>query len=242
MRHYLIFDGKSTLDFNAQISGAGTFNAPERDIKSVSVPGRNGDLTMDNGRYKNTTVKYPTYIAQNYSKNAEGLRNYLLSKIGYKRLEDTYHPDEYRMAKYIGPFNGGATKGMHAGSFELAFDCMPQRFLKDGENYISVSNGSVLLNPTRMTAKPLIKMTTGSSVTASAPASLSVGGIQILCTRPTTVIFLDCDLQEAYNGFYTNMNDNITLVHGVFPTLPAGESGISLANCTAEIMPRWWRI
>lgn len=242
MRNYITFAGKSLKDYGVYISGSGTFKSPERDTTKISIPGRNGDLTLDNGRYKNVPVEYPAFVVKKFGENVAGLREYLLSLFGYQRLEDTYNTDEYRMAKYSGGFSPKALDDLTAGEFKLTFDCMPQRFLKDGENYISVSNGSVLLNPTRMTAKPLIKMTTGSSVTASAPASLSVGGIQVLCTRPTTVIFLDCDLQEAYNDFYTNMNDKITLVHGVFPTLPAGESGIYIANCTVEIMPRWWRI
>ncbi len=238
MKHYLVFDGKSILDYHAQISGAGTFNAPERDAKSVSIPGRNGDLTLDNGRYKNITVKYPTYIAQNYKENVKGLRNYLLSKVGYKRLEDTYHPDEYRMAKYSGGFNGGATKGMHAGSFELAFDCMPQRFLKTGENYMGVANGGIILNPTEMTALPLIKMTT----TASGTHKFDLGGIEVVCSKHSSTIYIDCEQQEAWDDSYVNMNSYITLTHGIFPGLPAGESGLATTNCTIEIMPRWWRL
>lgn len=238
MKHFLTYAGRSSLDFGVCISGAGTFNAPERDVKSITVPGRNGELTVDNGRYKNITVKYPAFIANNFTGNVEYLRNFLLSQVGYKRLEDTYHPDEFRMARYMEDFTAGATKGMRAGNFTLSFNCMPQRFLKTGEDYISVSSGKSLLNPTQMTALPLIKITT----TSSGDHRIDVGGIEVVCTRHSATIYIDCDLQEAYDSSFINVNSDIRLTHHVFPSLPAGETGIELTGCTAEIMPRWWRL
>ena len=51
--NYLTYGGRSTKEFNVWISGTGTFNAPERDYTKEEIIGRNGDLTFDNGRYKN---------------------------------------------------------------------------------------------------------------------------------------------------------------------------------------------
>ncbi len=238
MKHYLTYAGKPSTDFNVVISGAGTFDAPERDKKSISIPGRNGDLTLDNGRYLNAKVEYPAYIAKNFKTNIEGLRNFLLSRSGYNRLEDTYHPDEYRMARYNGGISAGSTKGMHAGNFKLTFDCMPQRFLKSGEEYINVYDGGVIRNPEIMTALPLIKITTGESGTHK----IGVGDVEVACTKHSSTIYIDCELQEAYDSAYINMNSYITLTNRVFPVLPEGDTGISLTGCTAQIMPRWWRL
>ena len=132
MRNWLTFNGKSSKDFGVYISGLNTFNAPERDIESISIAGRNGDLTRDNGRYKNLDVTYPAFIYDEMDVNIEGLRNFLLSQIGYKRLEDTYHPNEYRMARYKGGFSANVVDWLEAGEFDIVFDCMPQRFLKIG--------------------------------------------------------------------------------------------------------------
>ena len=79
MRHFLTYAGKDSTDFGIYISGAGTFDAPERDTKSISIPGRNGDLTLDNGRYKNIRVEYPIGYARNFKINAEAIRNFFLS-------------------------------------------------------------------------------------------------------------------------------------------------------------------
>lgn len=40
------------------ISGYGTYGAPERDVEMVAIPGRNGDLIFDNGRFTNAEVYY----------------------------------------------------------------------------------------------------------------------------------------------------------------------------------------
>lgn len=59
MRQYLIFGGECSKDFGLYISGSGAFNAPERDIETVEVPGRNGSLIIDNGRYKKRNAVIP---------------------------------------------------------------------------------------------------------------------------------------------------------------------------------------
>ena len=231
MKHYLIYGERSISDFETYISGAGTFDAPERDISIVSIPGRNGDLTLDNGRYKNIKVIYPAFIARDFSNNVEALRNYLLSLSGYNRLEDTYHPDEYRMARYSGGFESGSTKGMRAGSFELRFDCMPQRFLKDGEKSITLNSQGTIFNPTGMEARPLLYVTGRGTVT--------IGSVRM--TIGASPMYIDCELQEAYNAQGTSMNANLTLNDGVFPSFKEGETMITPSG-SITITPRWWRL
>ena len=50
------FAGRSSKDFGIYLSGSGVFNAPERDVETISIPGRSGDLILDNGRFKNISV------------------------------------------------------------------------------------------------------------------------------------------------------------------------------------------
>lgn len=235
IRNYITFGGRNLKDFGVYISGSGTFNAPERDRKTVAIPGRNGDLTLDNGRYKNITVKYPAGIVDNFSTNMEALRDYLLSFSGYARLEDTYHPEEYRMARYSGGITVKPVNSLIAGQFDLAFDCMPQRFLKSGEDYITVTDGSVVLNPTMMQALPLLEVTANNT-----SAWVKIGDNKVSIARQG-LIYIDCQMQEAYDGTL-NLNSYITLNNGVFPYLEAGENTITLNNCWVNIMPRWWRL
>ena len=252
MKHWLTFGGRPISDFSVYISGAGTFGAPERDRKSVVIPGRDGELTIDNGRYKNIKVSYPAFIAKDYSQNVAALRNYLLSFTGYARLEDTYHPDEFRMARYTGAFDGGSTKGMNAGSFKIDFDCMPQRWLKSGEQvltgfYSRESTGSLthIQNPGYMVAKPLIKVT----LTDATTAQITINDVEIDVSNTEGAMYVDCEIQEAYSVLdQSSMNEYLTLADGVFPSLKPGDNIVGLycpayeGRIDVEITPRWWNL
>jgi phage-related protein len=61
------------------------------------------------------------------------LRSFLLSQIGYKRLTDSYHPDEFRLALYQNELQVEATSKNNAGTFDITFFCKPQRYLLSGE-------------------------------------------------------------------------------------------------------------
>ena len=138
MRHNVIFGGVDFAENGVWLSGSGTFSAPQRDVTMVSVPGRNGDLIIDNGKWNNITVTYPCFIRDNFDQNMAAFRSLMCSKLGYQKLEDSYHPDEYR----LGAFSEGLFPTMRqrnkGGEFDVVFNCKPQRFLKSGETPIQI--------------------------------------------------------------------------------------------------------
>lgn len=163
--NYLIVGDVDSRDYNVYITADAVFDAPERAVEAVSVPGRNGDILIDQGHWNNITVTYKCGIATeqqiNFSEAISAYRNALASQIGYVRIEDSYNPDEYR----LGTFNKGfsvATAGHNeSGEFTVSFYCKPQRFLKSGETAASISSGDVLENPTLYPSSPLIKIGQG---------------------------------------------------------------------------------
>jgi len=159
----IIFGGVNSADFGIYISGEGVFNAPERDVEMIEIPGRNGALALDKGRFKNISVTYPAfnYEPNDYDTFAERLadfRNAICAQRGYQRLEDTFHPDEYRMAAYVGGLEIKPVKYNTASEFNITFDCKPQRWLKSGENAITVASGDVVTNPTLFESSPMLEV------------------------------------------------------------------------------------
>lgn len=234
MKNFIIFNGQSLRDFGVYISGLNTYNAPSRDVDSVKVPGRNGTLTMDNGRYNNISVTYPAFICNNYDARVEALRNFLLSQSGYKRLEDTYHPEEFRLARWAGEFTADTLDALIAGQFDLTFDCYPQRFLKEGEKQIEfTANGSVN-NIYSQTALPLIR--------AYGTGSFSINGISVAISSALTYTDIDCELQECYkDSLSTNRNAYVTLTNGEFPKLSPGANAVAVSGISKLIItPRFW--
>lgn len=160
VKNNLLFGGVSAAAFGVYISGEGVYNAPERAVEMVTVPGRNGALAIDQGRYENVVVEYPAFVRarsqKEMRKKLSAFKNAIVSQIGYQRIEDTYHPEEYRMGVYLSGLDVEPVLYGTAAKFTLAFNCKPQRFLKSGEEELSVSSGDVLTNPTPFESKPLL--------------------------------------------------------------------------------------
>lgn len=229
---YLMFSGRSSEDFKAHISGSGTFISPTRDVESISVPGRNGDLHVDNGRFTNVPIIYPAFITEDFEKNYSAFKAFLCAQIGYKILADSYHPDHYRRAM----FNGGISPEMatlnRAGSFELSFDCDPRLFLKSGDKVIRINGGGDIYNRTQFASKPIIR--------AYGTGTLTIGDVSIEIISADEYTDIDCELQEAYKDSI-NCNSNIELENGVFPELMPGLNEITYSGIL-DIIPKWWTV
>lgn len=155
------FGGEYSKNYGVYITGEAVFNAPSRDVEMISIPGRNGDLALDNGRYNNIEVTYPAGLfAKTESEFAEAIsdfRNFLCSKRGYVRLEDEYNPNEYRMAIYKSGLEV-SHKRLKAGEFDIVFECKPQRWLKAGEAAVAINSGGKISNPTLFESSPLLEV------------------------------------------------------------------------------------
>jgi phage-related protein len=232
--HYFLFDGKRSRDYGVWISGGGTYNAPERDAELVSVPGRNGDLYFDNGKYNNIRVTYPAFISRGFSRRVAGFRGYMASKIGYKRLEDTYHPDEYRLAVFEGGLEVETAPRNLAGAFEVTFNCKPQRFLRSGDESQTFTANGTIYNPTLFNAKPLIR--------AYGTGTFTINGVSVQIKAASSYTDIDCDLMDAFKGS-TNCNNNIVLTNGEFPQIAPGTNAITKSGITSLVItPRWWTL
>lgn len=157
----LEFDGESSRSYGVYITGEAVYNAPERDVEMISIPGRNGSYALDKGRFQNIEVTYPAGIfaenEDNFRTAISDFRNYLCSKRGYVRLTDEYNPTEYRMAIYKSGLEVEPAL-LKAGEFNITFECKPQRWLLSGESEISVTTGDTILNPTLFDSHPMLEV------------------------------------------------------------------------------------
>lgn len=156
----LVFGGVDSSDYGIYITGDGVYNAPERAVEMVSIPGRNGDFALDMGHWENIEITYPagTFAdtQADFADNFAAFRNAIASLTGYQRLEDTYHPDEYRMALFINGVEVEPVRDGRAAQFELKFNAKPQRWLTSGETAITVNSGDTITNPALLDSYPLL--------------------------------------------------------------------------------------
>lgn len=153
----LKFDGQMSKWLGVYITGEAVYNAPTRRVNMIQIPGRQGLFAQDEGTFNNITVAYPAGMfdrdQQQFAATIAQLRTNYGKAVGYKRLEDDYNPDEYRMAIFkdgleVEPIDA-------AGTFTLTFECKPQRWLKSGETYTTATS---LTNPTQFPASPIFRV------------------------------------------------------------------------------------
>ena len=266
----VIFDDVDSSNYGVYIAGDGAYNAPARRGEMVTVPGRNGSLFFEEDDFENIEVTYPAFMAgADEASFRDTLRNYrsaLSSKKTYCRLEDTYHPDEFRLGVFHSGFETEPKHYTTAGDFNLVFDCKPERFLKSGEierTYTAANN--TLTNPTYFDALPLMKITGNGTIT--------VGNYQVDVSGNLGTFWLDCELMEAYipaddvqlwtnqygdimldeHGFYLEFANGyvypasvlqyVVFANHEFPKIVPGLNNIDLSGITElVVIPRWWML
>ena len=271
--NHLTYDGVDSSSFGVFISGDGVFDAPARRGEMISIPGRNGSLFMDEGVFENIEVEYPAFIGTGYEalfrQKLGDLRSWLSSRGNYKKLTDTYHPDEFRLGVYREGLEVDPQHITRAGEFKIIFDCKPQRFLKSGENIFVFTENGTITNPTLFASLPLIKVTGDGTV-----AFGENGEYRFVVSNNPGTIWIDTEIMEAYlpagdvypwtdendeqldqelgiglellDGtlYPSNMLGHIEFFNSVMPKIEPGEQPVRMSPTITEleIIPRWWRL
>lgn len=254
MRNYFILDGVDSREFGVYLSGQGTFGAPSKAYTYHDVPGRNGALIGTEKRFNNIEVTYPAFIYTSFKQNISDLRNFLLSRDGYVRLEDTYNRDEFRLVSYVGAFEPEVTKRNDAGSFDITFNAMPQRWLMSGEIPIT-GNPTSIQNNTQMDAKPLIRVYGYGTIRVN---DINIAIESYSAQESVSFIDIDCDTMQAYNGNkllskYVSVYKTVNVGQGTrdytidYPVLKPGantivKSSVQTYISSWEVTPRWWKL
>lgn len=198
---YLIFDGVNLTDrFGLVLSGAGTYDAPARAVEGITIPGRSGNLLRDDGNYLNLDVTYAGCgLKLRDRSKLDELRAFLSARQGtYFQLADSYHLDEYRMARFVGPFIPTMSVALKLATFDLTFDCKPQRFLLSGDQ------------ATRFLAKPAASAYTYASYTdfaADVASDLMDAGLGAGYTRSQVTAMKFSVLPVDFSAIYATYGD-----------------------------------
>lgn len=239
--NYFSLSHVKSYNYGFLVTGA-VFGIPERDIERVSVPGLNGDLIRDNGRYNNITVSYRCDIPKNFESNVR-LFNSVIGEMmgGYSMLTDSYDTEHFREARFIGTSDVQAYYATDSGHLVANFECKPQRFLNREDN-ISISSTTQIENPTIYTALPTIFFTHGGTATFSYPdgSSNSLTVDQSAISSYSYVV-INCEYKTIMDS---SLSYNLgSYVNGIFPKLPRGITTVTVSNgATLNVSPRWWTI
>ena len=236
----IIFNGIPSTNYGIHVETPPVYATPERDYEVVHILGRNGDLVIDNGSYKNVTRKYSISVGEidgNFTTLAAGVSEWLHSASGYARLEDSYEPDYFRLAYYVA--DAEMENLFHqAGKMSIEFNCKPARFLKAGERAVPFTTAGSISNPTFQKSFPkLTVVVSGSGTLTIGDQTITISGL----TNSTRMV-IDSELQDIYEeGSLTNLNSKVSFSDG-FPLLSPGVNTITFTGSitSVEVIPRWW--
>lgn len=176
------FAGQYSGTYGVYIQEPAVFDAPERDVEMIAIPGRDGELVLDKGRFHNIEVTYhcalPASSGQaDFISGVASFRNMLASKVGYQRLSDDFNTSEYRMGAFVNGLSVNSVN-VESGTFDVVFNCKPQRFLTSGETATAVSSGGKVTNPTLFNARPQLQVTGYGSIDMGG-STITVGNVPL---------------------------------------------------------------
>ena len=246
MYSYFSFGGQRSYDFGLRIESAPTLSKPKRKVELISIPGRNGNLRVDQGGFENVSVTYKCSFRGDATKASEIVEWLYAAGAGYAILRDSYFPGVFRLGAFDGPIDIVSPLN-RAGRCNITFDCRPEVWLDSGNNPMQFSpTASVrvfeadIFNPTLFDARPLIR------VLGNGSASININDRAFSISSIPDDIYIDCDMRNAYrDGIGYN---DLIITPTDFPILNPGHNRLVVAGVTTmtvtrlEITPRWWRI
>lgn len=231
-----VFGDVNTDDYGIYVFSDRVYDAPKRDVDVVEVPGRNGALVFDNGRYEDIEMIYGCVLMSTFREQFDVFRAALMSQTGYKILTDSFHPDEYRLAYISNSLSPTNTPQFFDGTFDIEFTCKPQRFLTSGNVTETFTENGTIQNPTEYDALPLIRV--------YGHGSINIGTDTITITEnDLPYIDIDCDMMDAvYEG--VNANPYVSVSGDAFPRIHSGENGVTFDSTITQVVitPRWWTL
>ena len=256
MSSYFRFNGVDSRDMGLTVERIPTMRSPKKRIESIHIAGRNGALHQSDGSYENYTQAYQCWFSNpedanwDFATQVHLINEWLGAAPAGAELRDSYDPQIYRLATYIGGVDIQNFRNIR-GRFTVRFDCDPRGFYPNREIEAVGRESIRFVNPTEHTAKPLIKLesTAGASIVFSASKGETTLRSWHMYISPDDdlehTIYIDCDIQEAWevvDGVTVNRSQWITLEEEEFPEFWPGQNGLMLSKGYALIDPRWWTL
>lgn len=233
----ITWNGISSDDYDIIIKAVPVQTHPARKVEIVSIPGRNGDLLIPQNAWENYEQPYDIFAGEADDTAPLAfldVASWLYEPTGYAILVDAFYPGYFRMAHFDGPFDVEFNL-TRVGQTRIVFNCKPQWYLNSGLTPQTFTESGTLTNPTPYTAHPNLRVY-GSGTVGIGSQTITIA------SHSWPYIDIDCEAMDArYEA--NNANSYITVTGDVFPTLAAGDTGITLSGVTqVDIQPRWWTV
>lgn len=217
----VLINGTNTKTQGFAIKGRPSIPSANKKIETIEVEGRDGSLTRFLG-YEDLkfSLAFNILFQKDIKQKLREIKG-IISSASQLSFDDS--PTFFYKIKQA-QISNTETVIKSSGVFTVDFVCEPYEY--EQSSTVTYTSATTIVNRTTTTALPLIKVTgTGTVV-------LKVNGIGITLTNLTNYIVLDSQIQEAYSGLTTNMNQNM---NGEFPIFTIGNNSISWTGTVTKI-------
>jgi len=221
-----IYKNRRSDDMGLKIEGGLTFTAPARDIEILEVQGRDGDVIIDNGRYRSVNHSLPCRIVlppgQNLEMATTKIHDWLSTDQNYHDFIWSGDPDFTYKALVYEEYE--TQRVLHRyGRTVLKFRFHPIKYLTSSLEERAVSHEEIIYNPYQIEAKPLIKLLGTGDMT------LYIGNQELVLRSVDRGINLDSETQTvtSFDGQRTEFDKMFSYP---FPVLQPGNNLITFGE------------
>lgn len=217
---YFIYNEIDSREMGVILKSLPPITRPNRRIEKITVPGRNGTLTVDEGAYDAITISLQCYLKHGY--DPRKITKWLepSGTITFSDEEDKYY--NARIVNSI-PL---ARVFRIVREFIIQLELQPFAYSKEifVKKYKTGVAHTFVIDEATANMYPYIK------IAGSGEIDLTING-NTMIIKPDEYVELDCELQIAYKGKKSE-NDK---VYGAFFSLVPGRNTISIFGEYSEL-------
>jgi len=211
------YKGIKSKDMHLRVLNDISFASPKRDVNIIQVPGRDGDIIMDNGRFESVIRSIPCRLEAPTGTDVEELinkiNNWLINDAGFHPFTWENDPDFRYLARVEGDVVSQRILS-HYGKAVIDFRIHPIKCLESSLTEKEITHGTNLENPFSIPAKPLIRIIGTGDIT------ITIGGRQLILQGIEGGCIVDSETQTIMS-----LDRRLTLFNRMFSSFPVLQPG-----------------
>ena len=230
MKNYLIFNGINSKDLGIRIEQHNNFSSPQRVIERIKVPGRTGEIIIDDNSYENIIFEYEFILdckGTDLAAKANEISNWLHNDYTYKDLTFSNSNKKYKavVINKIDVSRMFKTFGKALITFE-AYEVSNTR----EKAILKITDEDIYINNTNSPIKPIVK------VVGEGDCSININSQEVKLIGLEGETIIDCYNLDCYKEEGNKIINCNNKMIGMFPKLKVGENKITTLNCEVEVV------
>lgn len=218
-----------------------SFSAAVPRTQTITIPGRNGALHVDEGAFNVRTASVSCYAlsATNVVNSMGEIMAFLFGNgfgiQDYRTLTTSDDTGHFWYARIVNAGEIAARLGM-LNPFTIEWECKPFRYVVGSNTQENVAS-KTFTNPTEFPSKPLIYVSSSGAGTISVTNGVQTTGTITILSGSPGGYYIDCEEMRAYSGS-TSYDQYISCDE--FPFMPLSASRFEVTGgLTVTAAPRW---